>query len=145
MRSQPDLQEVTPNSLLYYNVLLQFWQAPHSKVQTVRRGQKIQKGSHNLPFTLPTSNFCVPGRVYFSLSLNKMCHYSLTISEQLSSITDTHQVSMFSYCHFTCSSQHISLISNTHVQSKSQCPQGPIYFSITCSFLHFMQEEAGSF
>lgn len=49
---------------------------------TVRRGQKIQKHSHNLPFTFPTSNFCALGRVYFSLSLNKMWHYTLTMSEQ---------------------------------------------------------------
>lgn len=80
------------------------WASPTLPGTTMRRGQKIQKHSHNLPFTLPTSNFCVLGRVYFSLSLNKMWHYTLTVSEQLSSITDTYQVSTYHCCHFTCSS-----------------------------------------
>lgn len=89
--------------------------SPALQGTTVRRRQIIQKLSHNLPFTLPTSNLCVPGRVYFSLSLNKTWHYTLTISEQLSSFPDTYQVSMYHCCHFTCSSEHIGLISNTRV------------------------------
>lgn len=94
--------------------------SPTLQGTTVRREQKIQRHSHNLPLTLLTSNFCVLGRVYFTLSMNEMEFYSLAISEQLFHISDTR---------FPCTTTDIS----PAVRSMLASPLIPMYSQNHCA------------
>lgn len=99
--------------------------SPTLQGTTVRRGQKIQKHSHNLPFTLPTSNFCVLGSIYFSLSLNKMWHYSWPfLSSSPASLTHTRllctTVAISPAVHSTSGSSLIHMYSQNHYAHRDQ-------------------------
>lgn len=90
---------------------------------TVRRGQEIHKDSHNLPFTLPTSNFCVLGKVYFKLSLNKIIPWP-SLSSSSAPLTKTRfpgtTVAISPAVHSTSTSSLIHMYSQNHCAHRDQ-------------------------